>query len=116
MITSILVANRGEIARRVFSTCRELGISTVAVYSDADAGMPFVGDADVAVRLPGNAPSDTYLRGDLNALDYRRLYRYSGTHAYFAEWIAFRLSDRGRLLRQWSRPSEGFFRSFTAPG
>ena len=65
MITSILVANRGEIARRVFSTCRELGISTVAVYSDADAGMPFVGDADVAVRLPGNAPSDTYLRGDL---------------------------------------------------
>ncbi len=65
MITSILVANRGEIARRVFSTCRDLGIRTVAVYSDADAGAPFVGDADVAVRLPGNAPSDTYLRGDL---------------------------------------------------
>ncbi len=65
MITSILVANRGEIARRVFRTCRDLGIRTVAVYSDADAGAPFVGEADLAVRLPGNAPSDTYLRGDL---------------------------------------------------
>jgi len=65
MITSMLVANRGEIARRVFRTCRELGISTVAVFSDADAGAPFVDEADLAVRLPGNAPSDTYLRGDL---------------------------------------------------
>jgi propionyl-CoA carboxylase alpha chain len=65
MIRSVLVANRGEIARRVFRTCRDLGISTVAVFSDADAGAPFVAEADVAVRLPGNAPSDTYLRGDL---------------------------------------------------
>ncbi len=65
MITSVLVANRGEIARRVFRTCRELGISTVAVFSDADAGAPFVREADVAVRLPGNAPGETYLRGDL---------------------------------------------------
>ncbi|KAA1395585.1 acetyl/propionyl/methylcrotonyl-CoA carboxylase subunit alpha [Aeromicrobium ginsengisoli] len=65
MIASILVANRGEIARRVFRTCRELGIRTVAVHSDADAGAPFVGEADVAVRLPGSSPTDTYLRGDL---------------------------------------------------
>ncbi|NRQ48890.1 acetyl/propionyl/methylcrotonyl-CoA carboxylase subunit alpha [Aeromicrobium stalagmiti] len=65
MITSVLVANRGEIARRVFRTCRELGIRTVAVFSDADESAPFVGEADVAVRLPGSAPSDTYLRGDL---------------------------------------------------
>ncbi|KAA1380228.1 ATP-binding protein [Aeromicrobium fastidiosum] len=65
MIRSVLVANRGEIARRVFRTCRELGISTVAVFSDADAGAPYVAEADVAVRLPGNAPGDTYLRGDL---------------------------------------------------
>lgn len=65
MISSVLVANRGEIARRVFSTCRELGISTVAVFSDADAGAPFVREADVAVRLPGSSPGDTYLRGDL---------------------------------------------------
>ncbi|WP_203338273.1 acetyl/propionyl/methylcrotonyl-CoA carboxylase subunit alpha [Nocardioides limicola] len=65
MITRVLVANRGEIARRVFRTCRELGIGTVAVHSDADAGMPFVADADAAVHLPGNTPAETYLRGDL---------------------------------------------------
>ncbi len=65
MIRRLLVANRGEIARRVFATCRRLGIETVAVHSDADAGLPFVGEADVAVRLPGSAPADTYLRIDL---------------------------------------------------
>ncbi|MGI5353157.1 biotin carboxylase N-terminal domain-containing protein [Streptomyces sp. CA-250714] len=65
MIRSILVANRGEIARRIFRTCRELGIATVAVHSDADAGAPHVREADAAVRLPGSAPGDTYLRGDL---------------------------------------------------
>ena len=65
MITRLLVANRGEIARRVFATCRRLGIETVAVHSDADAGLPFVAEADRAVRLPGNAPADTYLRADL---------------------------------------------------
>ncbi len=64
-ITRILVANRGEIARRVFTTARRLGIGTVAVYSDADAGLPFVAEADLAVRLPGNTPAETYLRGDL---------------------------------------------------
>ena len=64
-IRSILVANRGEIARRVFRTARELGITTVAVHSDADAHAPFVSEADKAVHLPGNSPSETYLRGEL---------------------------------------------------
>ena len=64
-VQRILVANRGEIARRVFRTCRSLGIGTVAVFSDADASAPFVAEADAGVRLAGNAPSDTYLRGDL---------------------------------------------------
>ena len=64
-IKRLLVANRGEIARRVFRTCRELGIGTVAVHSDADAGAAFVAEADLAVRLPGSAPAETYLRADL---------------------------------------------------
>jgi hypothetical protein len=59
---------------------------------------------------------NTYQRGDLNALDYRRMYRYLSTHAYFADWIAFRRGARGRLLRHFSRPSEGFFRFFNGGG
>lgn len=60
-IETLLVANRGEIARRIFRTCRELGIATVAVYSDADAEAPFVREADQALRL-GPAPSrESYL-------------------------------------------------------
>src|SRR3954451_6068579 len=65
MITRLLVANRAEIASRVFRTCRGLGIETVAGHSDADAERPYVREADAAVRLPGNAPADTYLCVDL---------------------------------------------------
>ncbi|MEV6449217.1 biotin carboxylase N-terminal domain-containing protein [Amycolatopsis sp. NPDC051716] len=65
MIQNLLVANRGEIARRVFRTCRDAGIGTVAVFSDADAAAPHAREADAAVRLPGNAPSETYLRAEL---------------------------------------------------
>ncbi|MFI7420605.1 biotin carboxylase N-terminal domain-containing protein [Nonomuraea sp. NPDC049684] len=64
MITRLLVANRGEIARRVFRTCRSLGVSTVAVFSDADSGAPHAREADLAVRLPGVHPAETYLAVD----------------------------------------------------
>lgn len=63
VISRLLVANRGEIARRVFRTCRRAGIGTVAVFSDPDAGAPHVAEADRAVRLPGASPAQTYLNG-----------------------------------------------------
>jgi propionyl-CoA carboxylase alpha chain len=65
MIVRLLVANRGEIARRVFATCRAMGIETVAVYSDADADAIHAREADYSVRLKGNSSAETYLRGDL---------------------------------------------------
>ncbi|HEY2241745.1 MAG TPA: biotin carboxylase N-terminal domain-containing protein, partial [Streptosporangiaceae bacterium] len=57
----LLIANRGEIASRVIRTARAMDLATVAVFSDPDQGLPFVRDADEAVRLPGSAPADTYL-------------------------------------------------------
>jgi 3-methylcrotonyl-CoA carboxylase alpha subunit len=64
MIESLLIANRGEIARRIIRTCRGLGIRTVAVFSDADKDAPFVREADDAVRI-GPAPArESYLRID----------------------------------------------------
>jgi acetyl-CoA carboxylase biotin carboxylase subunit len=63
-IRRLLIANRGEIARRIIRACRELGIETVAVYSDADAGAPFVGEADQAVRLGPPPARESYLSID----------------------------------------------------
>jgi 3-methylcrotonyl-CoA carboxylase alpha subunit len=63
MMESLLIANRGEIARRIIRTARRMGVRTVAVYSDADAGMPFVREADQAIRI-GPAPArESYLDG-----------------------------------------------------
>ncbi len=61
MFETVLVANRGEIARRVLRACRELGVRTVAVYSDADASAPFVDEADQAVRIGPPPASQSYL-------------------------------------------------------
>ena len=60
-LRKLLIANRGEIASRVIRTARAMDLATVAVFSDPDQGLPFVRDADEAVRLPGSAPAETYL-------------------------------------------------------
>ncbi|GBD43673.1 Acetyl-/propionyl-coenzyme A carboxylase alpha chain [bacterium HR40] len=64
MFRSLLVANRGEIACRIFRTCQRLGIRTIAVFSDADRDAPHVRAADVAVRIGPPPAADSYLRID----------------------------------------------------
>jgi 3-methylcrotonyl-CoA carboxylase alpha subunit len=64
MINKILIANRGEIACRIARTCRELGIATVAVYSDVDTKSEHVMACDEAVHLGGNTPQESYLKAD----------------------------------------------------
>jgi propionyl-CoA carboxylase alpha chain len=95
VIRRLLVANRGEIAGRVFATCRLVGIETVAIYSDADANAPYVRDADFAVHLPGSSPAVTYLRSDLIIAAARRAgadavhpgYGFLSENADFAEAV-----------------------------
>jgi 3-methylcrotonyl-CoA carboxylase alpha subunit len=62
MFKKILIANRGEIACRVATTCSRLGIKTVAVYSDADAHAKHVASCDEAVYIGGSSPKESYLR------------------------------------------------------
>ena len=64
MFKKILIANRGEIACRVMKTARQMGIQTVAVYSDADASALHVRMADEAVHIGGSASAESYLRMD----------------------------------------------------
>ena len=64
MFSKILIANRGEIACRVMATAHRMGVATVAVYSDADAGALHVETAGEAVRIGGAQASDSYLRGE----------------------------------------------------
>src|SRR5580693_1986140 len=61
MFDSVLIANRGEIARRIIRTARRMGVRAVAVYSDADEGLPYVSEADEAVRIGPAAPAQSYL-------------------------------------------------------
>jgi len=63
-ISCLLIANRGEIARRIIRTAHEMGIATVAVYADGDANAPFVHEADSAVALSGVSSAETYLDMD----------------------------------------------------
>src|SRR4051794_38962774 len=60
MFDSLLVANRGEIARRVIRTAKRMGLRTIAVFSEVDAGLPFVLEADEAVPLGAANPAESY--------------------------------------------------------
>ena len=64
MIGSVLIANRGEIARRIIRTAQRLGVRTVAVYSEADAQAPHVAEADEAVLIGPPPARESYLRAD----------------------------------------------------
>jgi acetyl/propionyl-CoA carboxylase alpha subunit len=64
MITTVLIANRGEIAVRIIRTLKAMGLRSVAVHSDADRNAMHVREADVAVSLGGVTPAESYLRGD----------------------------------------------------
>jgi propionyl-CoA carboxylase alpha chain len=93
-IHTVLVANRGEITRRIFRTCREQALATVAVFSDADEHAPFVREASHVVRLPGTASADTYLRGELIIAAARRFgaavhpgYGFLSENAAFAQQV-----------------------------
>lgn len=90
-ITHILIANRGEIAHRIIRTAHRMGIRTLAVYSDADARLPYVTAADQAVHLPGTAAADTYLQQD-RLLEIAREHGVDAIHpgyGFLAENAAF---------------------------
>ena len=60
-IAKLLVANRGEIARRIFRTAQDMGISTIAIYAEGDTNTPYVREADIAIALDGRSSAETYL-------------------------------------------------------
>lgn len=102
MIKSILIANRGEIARRVIRAAKKLGIRTVAVYSEIDADALFVKDADESVSLGGKAPLESYLAMDkiINAAKEKKCDAIHPGYGFLSERAAFvnRCEDEGIIF------------------
>jgi acetyl-CoA carboxylase biotin carboxylase subunit len=99
LFSKVLIANRGEIALRVIRACHELGIKTVAVYSEADARAPHVREADEAVLIGAAQSSESYLRGD-KIIDAAKATGADAIHPGYGflserEWFARAVRDAG---------------------
>jgi acetyl-CoA carboxylase biotin carboxylase subunit len=102
MFKKILVANRGEIALRVIRACREMGIASVAVYSDADARAPHVREADEAVNVGAPPSSESYLKGD-RIIEAAKQVGAEAIHPGYGflserEWFARAVRDAGLVF------------------
>ena len=102
MFSKVLIANRGEIALRVVRACQELGVKSVAVYSDADAQAPHVREADEAVRIGPAPSSESYLRGEL-LIEAAKRVGAEAIHPGYGflserEWFARAVRDAGLVF------------------
>jgi acetyl-CoA carboxylase biotin carboxylase subunit len=100
-LRKVLIANRGEIAVRIIRACRELGIQSVAVYSDADAGAPHVRAADEAIHIGPAPASQSYLRGD-HLIEVAKQVGADAIHPGYGflserEWFAKAVEDAGLI-------------------
>src|SRR4029077_8756448 len=99
MIQKVLIANRGEIALRVIRACHELGVRTVAVYSEADARSVHVREADEAILIGPAPSSESYLRGDriIEAAKRTNAQAIHPGYGFLAEreWFARAVRDAG---------------------
>src|SRR5262249_10800717 len=102
MFDKILIANRGEIALRVIRACREMGIASVAVYSDADAKAAHVREADEAVNVGAPPSSESYLKGD-RIIEVAKRVGAEAIHPGYGflserEWFARAVRDAGLVF------------------